>query len=373
LGKDTKLVGTGMVSGIIFLFLNSVFDIKVMKIKHIPQFNGNINEKLFGFDENGNESFIHEISNKNGMKLRATDYGATVTSLQIPDKDGNLTDIVLGFNTLQDYIDSFRLPSAPYLGAIVGRYAGRIGNAEFILNGKKINLNKNNGNNTLHGGISGFSQSAWICTKNENSLTFTYTSVDGEENYPGELHVKLTYALSDNNEFIVAYEAFAKDDTVINLTHHSYFNLDGHTESVIGQQLSVNANQFLETDSGNVPTGNFMKVENTDFDFRNAKDCPENIDNTFILNTDFAATLFSQKNNLKMDVYTDQPGLHIYVGGNCFNKINGKEHAVYHNLSGICFETQNYPDAPNHSNFPNAILKKGETYRHKTVYHFKNI
>lgn len=362
-----------MVVRYLFFIFEFTFHKKVMEIKHIPHFNGNINEKSFGFDENGNESFIHEISNKNGMKLRATNYGATVTSLQIPNEGGNLIDVVLGFDTLLDYIDSFRLPSAPYLGATVGRYAGRIGNAAFILNGKKINLNKNNGNNTLHGGNVGFSRALWKCSKSENSLTFTHTSPDGDENYPGELQIMLTYTLSDDNEFIVDYKASAADDTVINLTHHSYFNLDGHTEFVTGQQLSINADQFLETDSENIPTGNFINVGNTDFDFRDAKNCPENIDNTFVLDKDFAATLFSTKNNLKMEVYTNQPGLHIYVGGNCFNKINGKQNAVYHSLSGICFETQNYPDAPNHENFPTAILREGEMYRQKTIYHFKNI
>ncbi|AWI25340.1 aldose epimerase family protein [Flavobacterium pallidum] len=343
-----------------------------MKIKHIPHFNTRINADFFGFDENRNESFIYKISNKNGMTLCATDYGATVTSLQIPNLDGNFTDVVLGFDTLKDYIDSFRLPSAPYFGATVGRYAGRIGNAEFVLNGQKINLNKNNGNNALHGGHVGFSQKIWHCTPHKNRLTFTYTSTDGEENYPGTLHVTLTYSLTDDNQFMVEYSASADDDTAINLTHHSYFNLDGHTESVVEQQLQVHSDQYLETDSGNVPTGNFLSVGNTDFDFRTAKNCPQSIDNTFAIDgKSMAATLFSKKNGLKMEVYTNQPGLHIYVGGNCFSQINGKEHAAYHPLSGICFETQNYPDAPNHIKFPNAILKKGEIYHHKTVYHFK--
>ncbi len=362
-----------MVLCYLFLFLNSLFDKKEMEIKHIPHFTDSINEKSFGFDENGNEFFIYTVSNKNGMKLYASDYGATVTSLQIPDQSGELIDVVLGFDALQDYIDSFRLPSAPYLGATVGRYAGRIANAAFVLNRRKINLNKNNGDNALHGGVKGFSQAQWKCSNAGNSLVFTHTSVDGDENYPGELQIKLTYTLSDNNEFIVEYEATTNEDTVLNLTHHSYFNLDGHTAAVTGQQLSINANHFLETDSGNIPTGNFIKVGHTDFDFRTAKNCPESIDNTFVLNKGNAATLVSTKNNLKMEVHTDQPGLHVYVGGNCFNTVMGKQNAVYHSLSGICFETQNYPDAPNHDNFPNAILRKGERYHHRTIYHFKNI
>ncbi|AWA29483.1 galactose-1-epimerase [Flavobacterium magnum] len=344
-----------------------------MQTKHIPHFQTEISANSFGFDEQGNECFIYEISNGNGMILRATDFGATITSLKIPDNSGALTDVGLGFECLKDYIDSFGLPSAPYLGATVGRYAGRIAHARCQLNGKTIQLDSNHRNHALHGGHRGFSQQIWKCVPGTNTLTFTRNSPDGEGGYPGTLDVSLTYSLTDDNELKLEYVASADKDTIINLTHHSYFNLDGHDQSIVWQQLTVNSGQLLETDPDNVPTGNFINVQNTEFDFRSAKPCPKRIDHTFVLdNEEVAATLSSRSGNLQMEVRTNQPGLHIYVGGNCFGRIQGKEDAAYHNLSGICFETQNFPDAPNHAHFPTAILKKGDSYHHRTTYKFIN-
>ncbi|WP_298155123.1 aldose epimerase family protein [Flavobacterium sp.] len=343
-----------------------------MENKHIPHFLSPAIANLADVDPNKPEIATYEIGNAKGMKLCATNFGATVMSLKVP-AGTQLLDVVLGFDNVENYMSSFSLPSAPYLGATVGRYAGRIGNAEFTLNGRKIKLDKNNGENSLHGGNRGLSRAHWqVQSLLGNAVVFSYKSHDGEDCFPGELQIKLTYQLSDNNEFIVEYEALAKEDTVINLTHHSYFNLEGHKESVVKQKLFVNSEKFLETDGQNVPTGNLINVGVSDFDFRFPKNCPEKIDNTFVLNKkdSLAASLYSINNQLKMEVHTDQPGLHLYVGGNCFNQIDGKEYAKYHATSGICFETQNYPDAPNHAHFPNSILKKGEVYRHKTIYHF---
>ena len=173
----------------------------------------------------------------------------------------------------------------------------------------------------------------------------------------------------------VEYSAKTTQDTIVNLTHHSYFNLDGHQSNVSNQQLTVNSQKMLQTSNENIPTGCINHIENCPFDFSSPKNCPSKIDNTFVLErqNEFAASLFNPKNNLKMTVYTDQPGVHIYVGGNCFDKIKGKENTNYHPLSGICFETQNFPDAPNHSHFPNAVLKKEETYTHKTIYKFQTL
>lgn len=335
--------------------------------------------KLFGTTPDGKVVNSYELTNNKGAKLEVINYGATVSALKIPLKNGEMVDVVLGFDNLESYINSFDLPSAPYLGTTVGRYAGRINDAVFTLNGKAVHLEKNNNGNSLHGGIDNFSKKVWEVKKvNEGanpSITLTYLSPANEANYPGDLSVELTYILSEENELIIRYSAKTNEDTMVNLTHHSYFNLDGHSSSVVNQELIVNTRQMLEVADDCIPTGRVLEVNNTDFDFFTPKKCPASIDNTFVLRgkDEFAASLFSEKNNLKMTVYTDQPGVHIYVGGNCFNTIKGKENADYHTLSGICFETQNFPDAPNHGHFPSALLKKGEEYVHNTLYKFKSL
>ena len=348
------------------------------KIKHISHFKANSIVKLFGLMPDREEVSVCEITNKNGLQMKVINYGATITSLKIPLKSGELVDVVLGFDTLGAYLKSFELESAPYLGATVGRFAGRIKDGEFKLNEEKFQLYKNNENNSLHGGNLGFSQKIWS-VKNLNSgrnpsVTLTYVSPAHEENYPGELSVELTYTLSEENELIVEYVATTTEDTIVNLTHHSYFNLDGHQSTISEQEIMVNSQKLLETTSDSIPTGRFLNVANCPFDFTSARTCPSKIDNTFVLNKDeeFAASLFNKSNNLKMLVYTNQPGIHIYVGGNCFNTIKGKENADYHTLSGICFETQNFPDAPNHENFPSSVLRKEEIYHHKTIYKFQS-
>ena len=334
--------------------------------------------ELFGVMADGKVVNSYELTNKRGAKLKVINYGATVTSLKIPLKSGEMVDVVLGFDTLENYINSFDLESAPYLGATVGRYAGRINNATFNLNGESIHLDKNNNGHFLHGGKDNFSKKVWK-VKNVNegyspSITFSYLSPANEGNYPGDLSVELTYTLSENNELIIEYNAQTTEDTVLNLTHHSYFNLDGHDSSVSEQELIVNSHKMLETTTENIPTGRVLNLENNAFDFNQPKPCPSKIDNTFVIEkeNELAASLFNKKNNLRMSVYTNQPGVHIYVGGNCFNAIKGKENADYHSLSGICFETQNFPDAPNHDHFPSSVLRKGERYFHKTIYKFQS-
>jgi aldose 1-epimerase len=349
-----------------------------MNIKHISQPKTTPVKNLFGLMPNGEKIYSYELSNKNGMKFKVITYGATITELKMPLKNGEMVDVVLGFDTLEAYVESFNLVSPPYMGATVGRYAGRIHNSAFNLNGATILLNKNNNNNSLHGGIVGFSQKIWTVKKvysgKKSSITLTYSSPENEENYPGNMTVELTYTVSDKNELIIQYSAKTTEDTIVNLTHHSYFNLDGHLSNVVDQELIVNANRMLETTFDTIPTGRFLEIENTDFDFLTPKKCPSKIDNTFVLDRkdEFAASLFNKNNNLKMTVYTNQPGVHIYVGGNCFNAIKGKQNGDYHPLSGICFETQNFPDAPNHENFPSAVLKKGDEYFHKTSYKFQS-
>jgi len=334
--------------------------------------------KFFGYMPDGAVIDSCELTNKNGIQLKVITYGATITSLKIPLKNGNCIDVVLGFETMEAYLNSFNINSAPYFGATVGRYAGRINNSTFSLNGKSIDLNSNNNGHSLHGGNIGFSQKQWkIKNVNEGenpSITLSYFSPNGEENYPGDVSIELTYTLSEENELIIEYVATSSEDTIINLTHHSYFNLDGHNSTILEQDLSINSNKILETNEHIIPTGQFLNLEDTPFNFNQGKKCPQKIDTTFVLNKGekFSASLFSSKNNLEMLVYTNQPAVHIYVGGNCNNEIKGKENTDYHHLSGICFETQNFPDAPNHDHFPNAVLRKNEVYQHKTIYKFQN-
>lgn len=335
-------------------------------------------EKLFGLMPDGEQVYSYELINEKGTQLCVTNYGATLTSLKVPLKNGELVDVVLGFDNLDSYIKSFNLKSAPYLGATVGRFAGRINEGSFVLNDRTINLSKNNNGNSLHGGNKGFSQVVWKVkkvSKGKNpSINLSYFSPDNEESYPGDLTVELKYTLSEENELIVEYAAATSEDTIVNLTHHSYFNLDGHKSNVTDQEMIVNSVKTLDTTNDNVPTGAFLNVSNSPSDFSSPRKCPEQIDNTYVLDKmdEFAASLFNKKNMLKMTLYTNQPGVHIYVGGNCFNEVKGKENCDYHAVSGICFETQNFPDAPNHEHFPNAILKKGETYHHKTIYKFQS-
>lgn len=349
-----------------------------MKIKHISHFNRVSVLKSFSSMPNGDEVSMCELVNSKGMQMKVMGYGATLTSLKVPLKNGNLIDVVLGFETLEEYIKSYDLPSAPYFGAIVGRYAGRISNGEFKLGGKSYLLNKNNNGNSLHGGSIGLSQRNWkLKSKKEGrnpSVTFTYCSKHNEEFFPGDVVVDVTYMLTDENEMIVEYVAHASQDTILNLTHHSYFNLDGHHNSVADQEMRVNSQRILETTSSGIPTGRFLNVANCPFDFTNSRNCPATIDTTFVLNKEkeYSASLYSSDKLLRMSVYTNQPAVHVYVGGNCFGQIKGKDNAAYHPTSGICFETQNFPDAPNHDHFPSAILKKGELYYHKTIYKFKS-
>lgn len=341
------------------------------------QIYNNKNAKLFGLTPDNKEVLCYTLVNKKGMECSVINYGATITLLKVPTLNGEKIDVVLGFDTLEKYIDSFDLPSAPYLGSVVGRYAGRINNAAFKLNGEKIQLTKNHNSHQIHGGLNGFSQKLWeissIKTELNPSITLECTSADNEENFPGELNVKVTYTLTENNELKVTFQAKSTEDTIINLTQHSYFNLDGHSKDIANQKLFINAKNILETTKELIPTGNYLNLKNHAFDFSSIKNCPTSIDNTFVLESKEAATLYSENSNIKMIVSTNQPGVHIYVGGNCFGQIKGKENTDYHPTSAICFETQNFPDAPNHNHFPNSVLRKNEEYLHQTTFKFQNL
>ena len=336
-----------------------------------------INE-LFGTMANGESVYSHELINKNGIEVKIINYGATINSIKIPLKTGKIIDVVLGLDTLEDYIKSYEIGGSPYYGATIGRYSGRINQGSFTLNNKKYQLEKNQNNHTLHGGNIGLSQRIWEVVKITEdinpSIKMTYFSPNMEGGFPGDLTVVLTYTLTENNELSIEYKATTSEDTIINLTNHSYFNLEGHNGTVANQDLYINSKSILDTNEENIPTGLVLDINNSHFDFSTVKKCPIKIDTSFVLNknNEVAASLYSESSNLKMLVYTDQPSVHIYVGGKCDEQLIGKEKSKYQTNSGICFETQNFPDAPNHGHFPNSVLKKDETYLQKTIYKFEN-
>lgn len=343
----------------------------------MPEVTINSKSKLFGTMPDGEAVYSYELKNSKGVEVNIINYGATITSLKIPLKTGKIIDVVLGLDSLEDYIKSYEIGGSPYFGATVGRYSGRINLGLFTLNNTVYQLEKNLNNDSLHGGNIGFSQRIWKVVKITEginpSITLTYLSPNNEGGFPGDLKVELTYTLSENNELSIEYLATTSEDTVVNMTNHSYFNLEGPTETLVNQDLYINSKTLLETNADNIPTGVLLNVVATPNDFSSVKKCPDKIDTSFVLNKEnkVAASLFSEKNNLKMLVFTDQPSVHIYVGGKYDDQLTGKEKIKYLSNSGICFETQNFPDAPNHPHFPNSVLKKDETYLQKTVYKFE--
>lgn len=331
-----------------------------------------MSQNIFGTLPNGENVSSYTLLNSNGAELTVINFGAIITSLKIPSKEGK-TDVVLGFDTIEDYIASQTLPAPPYFGAVIGRYAGRIKGGKFKINDKEYQLSLNNNTNTLHGGVEGYDRVLWQVTHvGPTAITLQYISADGEENFPGEVTVEVTYTLTEENEVSIEYRATSTEDTIINLTQHTYFNLDGHTGSVAEQHLVLNADKLLEIDDQNIPSGNIIKAAEKGFDFSAGGRPSFGIDDSFVVrdNTAPAAVLTSSKTGLKLSVSSDQPSVHIYVGGNLFGKLKGKEGAAYTTTSGICFESQIYPDSPNQPDFPNALLKKGDTYKQKTIWKF---
>ena len=345
-------------------------------MKHSIKSGGtNVASKSFGTTSQGEDVFLHTISNRNGMELSVCDYGATITSLKIPVGHLNQpTDVVLGFDQMQDYEQSFQLPSPPYLGAAIGPYAGRISQSCFELNGRLIQLPSNLGVHHLHGGPQNLSNQVWKFKEakggEDPSLNFEFTTQSNPRYYPGVISVLLTYQLLESNELKVIFQAHGTEDTPLSLTQHSYFNLNGHDQSVEGMLLQIHSDSYVQTDDNMIPTGTLLTVQQTEYDYREAGNCPFSIDTSFVLDQSKAATLYSPKTRLRMDVYTNQPIVHIYVGGNCGEQLKGKAGNDYHALSGICFETQQFPDAPNQAQFPSALIRSRETYYHETRFLF---
>jgi len=333
---------------------------------------------------------LFTIQNQNGIVLQVTNYGAKIVTLFVPDKSGNLGDIVFGYEKIQEYLDG-----DPYFGAVVGRYANRIAAGRFTLDGKEYQLPKNEGGkNLLHGGDSGFDDAVWTGEVTETpegkAVKLNLLSPDGDQGFPGNMNVEVIYTLTDKNELIVDYKAIADQPTVINLSQHSYFNLAGHAAGpILNHLLVLNADRFTPVDENLIPTGEIRPVEGTAFDFRTPRLIGERIadteeqlvlgkgyDHNFILNKEkageltFTASAYEIGSGRFMEVFTTHPAIQFYTGNFLDGSQAGKGGSKYAYRSGFCLETQYYPDSPNHPDFPSTVLKPGEEYKHRTVFKF---
>ncbi|NJD03812.1 MAG: galactose mutarotase [Ruminiclostridium sp.] len=347
--------------------------------------------RSYGFTKEGAAVIAFTLSNANGLQAEIINYGGIITKLSVPDKKGDFDDITLGFDNLDGY-----LKGHPYFGAIVGRYANRIEDAQFELNGKIYELYKNIGDDHLHGGLKGFDKAVWIAetvqSGGDESLQLTYRSVDGEEGYPGNLDIKVTYFLSKDNELIIDYFAVSDSDTVVNLTNHAYFNLCGHEAGDIsGHEVMIDADSFTAVSSKNIPTGEIRKVEGTPMDLRVLKPLAAGLssayeqiikgdgyDHNWVLNTagdisQKAAEVYERTTGRILEVYTTKPGIQLYTGNFLDEMGPCKEGAAYKKREGFCLETQYFPNSMKHKHFPSPILKSGQVYTHKTIYKFKTI
>lgn len=333
----------------------------------------------FGKTPSGQSVELYRLTNKNHVEVTIATYGGTIISIKVPDRNGTIGDVVLGFDSLDDYVRR-----SPFFGAVVGRYANRIGHAKFTLDGKEFSLAKNNGENTLHGGRTGFDKQIWqVKRSTTKSLELTYLSKDGEEGFPGNLRTTVTYTLSDNNELRIDYAAETDKDTVLNLTNHSYFNLAGQGEGdVLQHVVMINADRFTPTDKSLIPTGEIGSVEGTALDFRQLHAIGERIDaagydHNFVLNRkgpglQLAATVTEPKTGRVLQVFTTEPGVQFYTA-NTMNIMDGKNGAKYGNHAAFCLETQHFPDSPSQPSFPSTVLKPGQHFRSTTVYRFSTL
>jgi aldose 1-epimerase len=332
---------------------------------------------------------VYTLVNAHGIRARILTYGGIIQSLETPDRAGKLGDIVLGFDDMPGYVKS-----SPYFGAIVGRYGNRIARGHFTLDGKTYTLAVNNGPNALHGGIKGFDKVVWAAEPFRSDsgvgIVLAHTSPDGDEGYPGTLHAKVTYTLTDDDELAIDYEATTDKATPVNLTNHSYWNLAGEgARDILGHVLTIESSAIVPVDSTLIPTGSLMPVAGTPFDFRSPtaigariEDKHQQIqfgkgyDHTFVLDgarqngVAHAAHVAEPTTGRTLDVYTTEPGVQFYSGNFLDGTITGKRGRVYGHRSGLALETHHYPDSPNRPNFPSTILRPGQTYRTHTVYKF---
>ncbi len=335
----------------------------------------------------GRQIGLYTLTNKNGCEVTVTNYGAKIVSLMVPDKNGVMVDVVLGHNTIDEYLAS----EEPYFGAICGRTGNRIANGRFTLEGKEYQLAVNNGPNSLHGGLKGFNAVVWEVKKlTDQSIELFYLSADGEEGFPGNLSVTLTYTLTDDNSLDIWYNVTTDKTTILNLTNHSYFNLSGQGDpSIDDHLLMIAADYFLPTDNTAIPYGDAKSVKGTPFDFTEPytlggriNDDDEQLhfgkgyDHTFVLNKSaeneysYAGYCLSPKTGIKMDIYTSEPGMQVYTGNWMTGNFEGKHGKRYPARSAVCFETQHFPDSINKPDYPSVVLRPGETFDSRTTYQF---
>lgn len=350
---------------------------------------GSTTKSSFGKTPDGEQVELYLLTNKNGIEAAITNYGGAVVSLKVPDRSGKLGDVVLGYDSVDGYVSD-----KSYFGAIIGRYGNRIGHAQFSIDGKTYTLAKNNGENSLHGGIKGFNKAVWsakpIASKGGQALELTYLSKDGEEGFPGNLHVRVVYTLTDSNELKIDYSATTDKKTVVNLTNHSYFNLAGPgSGDILGHVLMIEADKFTPVDSTLIPTGELRDVEGTPFDFRKATAIGARIDSkdeqiklgggydhNFVLRRNMgdpislAARVVEPTTGRVLEVWTTEPGVQFYTGNFLDGSAHGKGGAAYPKRSAFCLETQHFPDSPNQPKFPSAVLSPGERYHTTTIYKF---
>lgn len=341
-------------------------------------------QRSFGKNSKGEAATLYSFENKNGMVMEVSDFGATLYSLLVPDKEGNLCDVVLGYDDPLGYEG----PAGTFFGATVGRNANRICKGKYTLNGKEYQLDTNNNGNNLHSGLDFYSFRIWnVKATTENSITFSLHSPDGDQGYPGALDMDVTYTLTEDNAVQIDYYGVPDQDTIVNMTNHSYFNLNGHASgNVLEQEVWIDADSFTRADATSIPTGEIVPVEGTPMDFRVKKTVGRDIeeqyealvlgkgyDHNWCLNNkgEFAkvAEMSSGVSGITMEVYTDLPGVQIYTGNYIFAE-TGKGGVIYKQRQGLCFETQYYPDAINHDNFPSPVCKAGEVYQTRTTYKF---
>lgn len=347
-----------------------------------------IRKEEFGVTPQGEQVYEYTLENKNGMKAKLLNYGAILRSLYVPDKNDNFEDIVLGYDSLEGYFDN---PGG--YGSTIGRHANRIEGAEFVINGIKHEMDKNEGENNLHSGFNGYHKRIWGVLESDTEepvLDFTLTSPDGDQGFPGNLEIQVSYQLTNQNELIITYHGIPDKDTIINMTNHSYFNLSGHGSGTIcNHKLWIKSKEFTPVgEKGSIPTGEIRPVKGTPMDFTTARPVGEEVDSdydqmvlgqgydhNFVLDitgdkVELIALLEDEKSGRKMEVYTDLPGVQLYTGNFITGTETGKEGVIYQRRDGICLETQYYPDAIHHENFKSPIVKKDQVYHTTTIFKF---
>lgn len=350
-----------------------------------------LDRAAFGTTEDGKPVDLYTMANDRGMRVRFLSYGGVIASIEAPDRTGRLDDVVLGFRTLREYETK---SATIYFGAIIGRYANRIANGRFTLDGRQYQLATNDKPNSLHGGRKGFDKQVWTVTPEATTdgvaAVLTFTSPDGEENYPGTLKMRVTYTLSNDNRFRIDYQASTDKATVVNFTNHSYFNLAGNgSGSVEGQSLLVNADRYTPVNASMIPTGELAPVAGTPLDFRQMTPIGARLrsgfqqmvfahgyDHNFVLNKPaadtltFAARAYDPRSGRVLDCFTTQPGIQIYSGNFLDGSVTGSAGTAYRQSEGFTLETQHFPDSPNQPNFPSTVLQPGHEFHSSTIFRF---